>query len=112
AVISAGGAPAVLLDPASRVAAFEYPESAARALGAVAERAEWLRRPVGVFPELDGIDAAAGRRIVEDAREEWLSPDETRALLEAYGVPVVAQRLAFGEEEAVAAATTLGFPVV
>ena len=38
-------------------AAFTYPESAARALGRAAERADWLRRPLGVA-ELDGIDRA------------------------------------------------------
>ena len=36
------------------VATFDFPESAARALGHAAARAEWLRRPAGVFPELDG----------------------------------------------------------
>ena len=33
-----------------RVAPFAYPESAARALGRVAERADWLRRPQGTVP--------------------------------------------------------------
>src|SRR5262249_2727401 len=31
---------------------FAYPESAARALGLAAQRAEWLRRPAGTTPEL------------------------------------------------------------
>ena len=38
------------------VAPFSYPESAARALGRAAERAEWLRRPQGRVPELGDID--------------------------------------------------------
>ena len=45
----------------SRVASFAYPESAARALGIAAERAEWLRRPAGSVPDLDGIDREAAR---------------------------------------------------
>ena len=47
-----GGAPRRV----EHVAAFAYPESAARALGRAAERAEWLRRPQGAVPTLDGID--------------------------------------------------------
>ena len=50
------------------------------------------------MPELDGIDRAAARAVVDaalaDADERWLDPDETRALLEAYGVPLVAERVA------------------
>ena len=64
-VMSAEGTPAPLLGETSPIAALEYPESAARALGALADRGEWLRRPAGVVPELDGIDVAAARRIVD-----------------------------------------------
>ena len=44
-VISQTGTPAELRS--ASVAAFDYPESAARALGRAADRAEWLRRPQG-----------------------------------------------------------------
>jgi acetate---CoA ligase (ADP-forming) len=114
-VISAGGTPATLLEPGSPVASFPYPESAARALGLAAARSEWLRRPAGSAPSLGGIDRQAARRIVEDALAsggDWLAPDCTRALLEAYGVPLVPERLAESGEEAVAAAREIGFPVV
>src|SRR5207244_11706293 len=64
-VISAEGMPAALRDEGSPVAAFPYPESAARALGVAAERAEWLRRPVGAVPTLE-IDGAAGRAVADE----------------------------------------------
>ncbi len=64
-VMSAAGIPAALRRADGRVAAFSYPESAARALGRAAERAEWLRRPHGTVPELDGIDREAGKRVVD-----------------------------------------------
>jgi len=100
----------------SSVAAFAYPESAARALGRVAERADWLRRPLGAIPELEGIDRAAAHDIVERslARDDdaWLEPAETRALLESYGVPVVGESTADSVEEALAAAREFGYPVV
>jgi acetyl coenzyme A synthetase (ADP forming)-like protein len=100
----------------SAVAAFAYPESAARALGRVAERADWLRRPQGAVPELEGIDRAAAQEVVQavlaTTDDAWLTPTDTRALLSAYGVPVVAERTAASVEDAVVAARELGFPVV
>jgi acetyl coenzyme A synthetase (ADP forming)-like protein len=109
-VISAAGSADELLGGAA--AAFPYPESAARALGRAAERAEWLRRPQGRVPEPEGIDRAAGRAVVEDTTEGWLGAGELRRLLWAYGVPVVAERRVESVDDAVAAATDLGFPVV
>ena len=95
---------------------FAYPESAARALGLAAARAEWLRRPAGSVPSLDGVDASRGRAIVSEALAEtdeaWLDPQHARELLEAYGVPVVQERLATTPAEAAAAAAELGFPAV
>ncbi len=61
-VMSPTDPPAALAEGARPVAAFAYPESAARALGRAVERAEWLRRPVGSVPALDGIDAGARPR--------------------------------------------------
>jgi acetate---CoA ligase (ADP-forming) len=115
-VMSAEGIPAVLRAPTRRTAAFSYPEQAARALGRAAQRADWLRRPQGTTLDLDGIDAAAAQRIVEQAlssaEDAWLTPDDARRVLLAYGLPVVPERVAAHAEEAVAAAGELGFPVV
>jgi acetyl coenzyme A synthetase (ADP forming)-like protein len=95
---------------------FAYPESAGRALGIAAARAEWLRRPAGTAPSLEGIDRDAARAIVSSAlqgREEaWLEPTQTRALLDAYGIPVVPEQVAETAAEAVAAAAALGLPAV
>jgi acetyl coenzyme A synthetase (ADP forming)-like protein len=109
-VISSDGTPARLLS--APVASFDFPESAARALGRAAERSDWLRRPQGRIPELDGVDQAAARRLVDDAGEGWLAAEEVRLMLEAYGIPLVAERVAASADEAAAAATALGFPVV
>ena len=79
-VLSAGGIPARLRRDGARVAAFHYPESAARALGRLARRAEWLRKPHGSVPALDRVDRQAAERIVERALAEaddvWLDPAE------------------------------------
>jgi acetyl coenzyme A synthetase (ADP forming)-like protein len=114
-VLSADGTPAVLRSAGSRLATFPYPESAARALGLAADRADWLRRPAGRIRTLDGIDVDAARALIRtataDAEDVWLDPEQTRALLISYGVRVVPQALAATVAEAVSAATELGFPV-
>jgi acetate---CoA ligase (ADP-forming) len=95
---------------------FPYPESAARALGRAAERADWLRRPVGLELRAEGVDsrAAAGvvREALEDADDAWLAPDDVRRLLDAYGISLVPERIASDADEAAALAAELGFPVV
>ena len=114
-VMSSAGIPDALR-AGSAAAAFAYPESAARALGRVAERAEWLRRPLGSVFSLEGIDRAAAARVVEQAlarsEDSWLDPAETRALLAAYGLPLVPERIAADTEAAAQAAAELGFPAV
>jgi acetyl coenzyme A synthetase (ADP forming)-like protein len=103
--ISARGAP-----PSLSVPSFAYPEAAARALGRAVERAHWLRRPAGVAPELD-VDREAAALVVQ-GDECWLAPDEARSLLEAYGIPVVRERVAASADDACTAAVALGYPVV
>ncbi len=97
-------------------ALFTYPESAARALGLAVERAEWLRRPAGAVPRVDGADPARAREVVEgalgDEDDVWLTPQATRELLDSYGIPLVPELCAESVEEAVEAAKTLGLPVV
>ncbi len=114
-IVSAGGIPNVLR-AGSAVAAFAYPESAARALGRAAERAAWLRRPLGSVTALTDVDRQAAaelcERAVERSDDSWLPAADARALLTAYGIPLVPERLAADIESAVAAARELGFPAV
>ena len=112
--LSARGAPPELRG-AANVPSFSYPEAAARALGRAAERGEWLHRPAGTLPHPE-VDARTAARVIDDVlgdREEaWLDPPQTRALLDAYGIPLVPERVARTADDAVAAARELGFPVV
>jgi acetyl coenzyme A synthetase (ADP forming)-like protein len=115
-LISGRGTPEALRKEGSPVASFAYPESAARALGLAAARAEWLRRPAGTVPHPPEADVARARRIVETALENdtstWLDPEATRGLLEAYGLPLVPERVARTPAEAVSGALELGLPAV
>ncbi|HEY3576717.1 MAG TPA: GNAT family N-acetyltransferase [Gaiellaceae bacterium] len=111
--VSAKGAPPNLRS-AANVPAFGYPEAAARALGRAAERGEWLRRPAGAMADVD-CDRDSAQAVVREAvaaGRSWLDPEQTRRLLESYGVPLVLQRLASSPETAVDAARELGYPIV
>jgi acetyl coenzyme A synthetase (ADP forming)-like protein len=114
-MVTAEGIPAPFRHPGSRVAAFPYPESAARALGRAVHRSDWLRRPAGKVPELPGIRREAAAAIVagalQAAADAWLPPGKVRLLLEAYGIPVVTEEVAEDVDGAVAGARRLGFPV-
>ncbi len=114
--MSAQGVPEALRAAPRAAAAFVYPESAARALGRAAERADWLRRPLGAVPDLSEIDHAAAAMVIERALahqdDVWLEPADARELLLAYGIPLVAEAVADSAVEAVAAAAGFGYPVV
>ena len=62
------------------------------------------------------VDREAAEAVVAEALaaadDTWLDPAQARTLLEAYGVPVVAERVVGTVEAAVAAAGELGYPVV
>ena len=112
-VVSAEGIPESLRTGDCTVAPFTYPESAARALALAADRADWLRREAGSVPHLSNIDRTGARRVIEGGdTERWLEPTEARALLAAYGIPLVAERTVSSVDEAVAAARALGSPAV
>ncbi len=108
--------PVVMSAEGTPPGSFTYPESAARALGLAARRAQWLSRPAGIVPELEGIDAAGARSIVESAlgssTDLWLDAAETRKLLQAYGLPIVPERTVATPDEAAVAAVELGLPAV
>jgi acetate---CoA ligase (ADP-forming) len=116
AFISAGGVPASLAQAHPPIATFEYPESAARALGHAADRAEWLRRPAGEPAELPDLDKPAAealtRSVLASSNDLWLTAPQVRELFRAYGIPLVPERVAGTTDEAVAAAAELGFPAV
>jgi acyl-CoA synthetase (NDP forming) len=63
-------------------------------------------------PELDGIDASRARRVVAEVGDGWLTPAQAREVLEAFGIPVVPERVCESADEAASAAAELGFPAV
>jgi acetyl coenzyme A synthetase (ADP forming)-like protein len=100
---------------AASVPAFIFPESAVRALAGMDYYRRWLERPAGNVRDFDDIDGARVAGILEGAQKSGrirLSEPDALSMLEAYGIPVVPWRAAATAEEAVAAAESVGFPVV
>ncbi|MEO6629373.1 MAG: GNAT family N-acetyltransferase, partial [Aquihabitans sp.] len=99
-----------------RVPCLPVPERAADALARACAYGDWRARPVGAEADLDGIDQAAAETIVADAVARpsgggWLDAEDAWALLASYGFPVVPTRVATSEDDAVAAAQIVGYPV-
>ncbi|MFJ5560699.1 GNAT family N-acetyltransferase [Streptomyces sp. NPDC093250] len=105
------GLPVALL-PASdggTVPSYAEPQAAARALAHAARRADWLARPAGTVPDLDGVETERARTVVEDYLAAdpdggWLDPRTCAELLACYGIPQIDWAWAETEDEAVLAA--------
>jgi acetyl coenzyme A synthetase (ADP forming)-like protein len=99
-----------------KVPAYAFPENAARALGKVAAYAAWRNEPPALFWGFDDIhpdDAREICRAVVDSRgDDWLTPEETRRVLSAFGLPLLPSVLAHSPDEAAALASIFGLPVV
>ncbi len=93
---------------------YRFPESAAKAFGALYRYSQWLnRQQLAPFPlEHDRERAGAViRKCLEEGRTA-IGELEGNQILEAYGFDVLPTRLATSESEAVAMAEDIGFPVV
>jgi acetate---CoA ligase (ADP-forming) len=98
------------------VPTFAFPESAAYALGRAARLGAWRRRPEGIVPVLERIDADRARELVAatlGTRPDgaWAPHAVATEILTAFGIPVVLTRRADTVEAAVAAAESIGYPV-
>lgn len=108
--ITARGAPPEL----AGIPSYTFPEAAVAALARVTAYGEWRRRPEGAVPHFADVKPDVARGVVDRALargEGWLTADEGQRLLEAAGIPAAAAQLAATEQEAIAAAQAIGYPV-
>jgi acetate---CoA ligase (ADP-forming) len=93
---------------------FRYPEDAVKVAEHMNRYRLWRERPAGTIRTFDA-DAQRANAIVTAKRNAgggYLSPTDTKALLDAYGFPTVGQVLVARDGDVVAASKTLSFPVV
>jgi acetyltransferase len=96
------------------IPAYIFPESAARALGALRRLREWRARPTTPVKPLP-VDRDRAARVLAQARaagRHKLSELEVLGVLTAYGIPTAAARMAHDPDDAARAATEIGYPVV
>jgi acyl-CoA synthetase (NDP forming) len=102
AILKAGGVPC-----------FALPSDAARALAALVRYRNILDRHPGRIRSFKDVDTDAARTIFNQAAgQQVLSADQVYGVLEAYGIDVPEWRMAVDIDGAVAAADTIGYPVV
>ena len=100
-----------------KIPAYGYPEAAAGALARAARYGEWRAAPHTLIPGFSDVHAAEARALIRGFLAQapdggWLPPADVTALLRLYGIPLVAATEARTEDDAVAAATAVGYPVV
>jgi len=97
---------------------YMFPEAAALALARAVAHGVWRLRDPGVEVQLEPEPNDAIRAIIDDAlggvsaTGAWMDPDHVDAVLIAAGLRVPKSTVARSAEEAVAAATAIGGPVV
>jgi acetyl coenzyme A synthetase (ADP forming)-like protein len=93
---------------------YQFPENAARSLGAMARYTQWLKRPRTSERQFK-VDTAAVRDVFARVRAEgrtFLPEVDALAVLNAYGFPTLDHGLAQTGEEAVELLKKIGAPVV
>ena len=93
---------------------FGFPEAALEALAVAVRCARVASRVPTPTTMPEGIDLLRAREVVENlpvGGSPWLAPTETEALLHAFGVSMLDQRVVVGPDAAVEAASELGYPV-
>jgi acetyl coenzyme A synthetase (ADP forming)-like protein len=97
----------------SPIPTYRFPEAAVAALARVTEYARWRRRPTGAVPELSTqLDAA--RAVIAGVLAKgpgWLTPTDAQRVLDAVGINAVGTHIIRDEDEAVAVASKIGYPV-
>jgi acyl-CoA synthetase (NDP forming)/GNAT superfamily N-acetyltransferase len=103
--------------PRQAVPLYGMPEDAIRALGLATRYGTWREKDKGEPVVRDGIRRSAAREIIDRVLADYpegraLTDDESHELLAAYGIDLWRRVEVDSAAEAVAAADSLGYPVV
>ena len=97
-----------------RLPNYAFPENTARVLGKLVHYAEWRDHPEGIIPDFEGIRPQDARALCQQALRErgaaWLSGEETRNVLSAFGLPLPPGGICRNADEATKMAAQIGFP--
>ena len=99
---------------ANRIPNYAVPERAVAAMAAMDRYRQWVERGPETVEDM-GLDRGRVRTVIERARQDRrleIGDAEAREILVACGIAVPRSELAASPDEAVAAASAIGFPVV
>lgn len=105
---------AKLSDMDVNVPFFMYAEQAVDGLNRLNQQRLWVEKPAGSIPSFE-VNKDKAQRIMQQSRDEGrlqLTTRESIDVLDAYGVRVCRSGFACSEDEAVAIADRIGYPVV
>jgi len=97
------------------IPAYNEPDTAVNAMSALRDFARNHSMAEAPSEPLDGVDEAAARAVIAKVRAEGdrnVTEMESKTIFTAYGLPVATSKLASTEDEAVALAAEIGYPVV
>jgi acetate---CoA ligase (ADP-forming) len=109
--MSARGIPDALRAPGVQIPSYAYPEQAAIALAHAAQHGAWRHAPQGEVPHLPSVREDEAHALTAAALAHggsWLTPEETAALLDCYGLPRAREVKAATPGEAEEAAASIG----
>jgi acetate---CoA ligase (ADP-forming) len=91
---------------------YDFPEMAAKALAALTRFGEIRRRKTGSVKTFDDVNKSFVENLFSQAKREILSAEDVYNILDAYRIPVADWEIVDDVEDAVNAASKIGFPVV
>ena len=98
------------------IPAYNEPDTAVNAMAALREYARNQDMAAHPFNRFEDVDEAAARKIIEKVRaqqsERGVTEIESKAIFNAYGLPIAKTQLAESEDQAVELAESTGYPVV
>jgi acetyltransferase len=102
---------------AAGIPTFSYPDTAARMFNYMWQYARNLKSLYETprYAESDGLNRAKAKQIIDQVKSEGrtiLTEFESKQVLAAYGIPTLPSVIATSEDAAVAAAESMGYPVV
>ncbi|CCH77091.1 conserved hypothetical protein [Nostocoides japonicum T1-X7] len=112
-----GARESALSEPGRSLPVYSMPEDAVRALAAATRYGEWRAKDKGRPFALIGVDRDSAEKIVHRALHDrpegaTLGEEETATLLAAYGIRLWRRLTVSTADEAVAAADSIGYPVI
>jgi len=105
--------PAVDMLESHNIPHYTFPESAVRALAAMAEYKHWIERPRTRIKHFD-VDTRKAHEIISNSKRSGLTnipQDDALKILSTYGLPVIKTETASSKSEAIVAAKRIGYPV-